>query len=76
MSNGIEILDAESQEDGDFPRRATQRPHRSTLPVRRAQPINGERLHAYVERFLVPTLKPDDVVILDDLGSHKGKALR
>ncbi len=25
---------------------------------------------------LVPTLKPGDVVILDNLGSHKGKAVR
>jgi transposase len=28
------------------------------------------------EQFLVPTLKPGDVVILDNLGSHKGKAVR
>ena len=39
-------------------------------------PINGERFTAYVEQFLVPTLKPGDVVILDNLGSHKGKATR
>jgi putative transposase len=39
-------------------------------------PINGERFHAYVEQILVPTLKPGDVVILDNLGSHKGKAVR
>lgn len=39
-------------------------------------PINGERFRAYVEQFLVPTLKPGDVVILDNLGSHKGKAIR
>jgi transposase len=39
-------------------------------------PINGEPFHACVEQFLVPTLKPDDVVILDNLGSHKGKAVR
>jgi putative transposase len=39
-------------------------------------PINSERFHAYVEQFLVPTLKPSDVVILDNLGSHKGKAVR
>jgi transposase len=39
-------------------------------------PINGERFQAYVEQFLVPTLKPGDVVILDNLGSHKGKAVR
>jgi transposase len=39
-------------------------------------PINGERFRAYVEQFLVPTLKPGDVVILDNLGSHKGKIVR
>jgi hypothetical protein len=39
-------------------------------------PINGERFRAYVEQFLVPTLKPNDIVILDSLGSHKGKAVR
>src|SRR4029077_13085857 len=32
-------------------------------------PIKGERFHAYVEQFLVPTLKRVDVVILDNLGS-------
>ena len=39
-------------------------------------PINGERFRADVEQFLVPSLKPGDVVILDDLGSHKGKDVR
>jgi hypothetical protein len=39
-------------------------------------PINAERFRAYVEQFLTPTLKPGDVVILDNLGSHKGKAVR
>jgi len=39
-------------------------------------PINGERFHAYVEQFLIPTLKPGDVVILDNRGSHKAKAVR
>jgi transposase len=39
-------------------------------------PINGERFRAYVEQFLVPTLKPNDIVVLDNLGSHKGKAVR
>jgi transposase len=31
---------------------------------------------AWVEQFLVPTLRPGDVVILDNLGSHKGQAVR
>ena len=39
-------------------------------------PINGERFRAYVEQFLVPTLTPGDVVIADNLGSHKAKAVR
>jgi transposase len=39
-------------------------------------PINGEWFKAYVEQVLVPTLKPGDVVIMDNLGSHKGKAIR
>jgi len=30
----------------------------------------------YVEKVLIPTLKPDDIVILDNLGSHKSKAVR
>ena len=39
-------------------------------------PINGERFRAYVEQFLIPMLKTGNVVILDNLGSHKGKAVR
>jgi transposase len=33
--------------------------------------INGDIFRAYVEQVLAPTLKPGDVVILDNLGSHK-----
>jgi transposase len=36
-------------------------------------PINRASSHAYVEQFLVPTLSPGDVVVMDNLGSHKGK---
>jgi transposase len=39
-------------------------------------PINGRIFSAYVEQFLVPTLRPGDVVIMDNLGSHKGPAIR
>lgn len=39
-------------------------------------PINGEAFLAYVQTFLVPTLKPGDVVIMDNLGSHRGKQVR
>jgi len=39
-------------------------------------PINGQSFTAYVDQFLVPTLSPGDIVIMDNLGSHKGKAVR
>jgi len=39
-------------------------------------PINGERFRLYIERVLVPTLKPGDIVVMDNLGSHRGKAVR
>ena len=39
-------------------------------------PINGERFRLYVDKVLVPTLKPGDIVVMDNLGSHKGKAVR
>jgi len=39
-------------------------------------PINGQSFTAWVEQFLVPTLKPGDIVIMDNLGSHKGAAVR
>jgi transposase len=39
-------------------------------------PINGLSFRAYVEQFLVPTLAPGDIVIMDNLGSHKGRIIR
>ena len=39
-------------------------------------PINGTSFLAYVEQVLVPTLTPGDIVIMDNLGSHKGCAVR
>jgi transposase len=33
--------------------------------------INGERFRAYVEQMLAPTLRQDDIVLLDNLSSHK-----
>lgn len=39
-------------------------------------PINGERFQLYVEKMLVPTLKPGDIVVMDNLGSHRSKAVR
>jgi transposase len=39
-------------------------------------PIDGESFRTYIERVLVPTLRPGDIVVMDNLGSHKGKAVR
>lgn len=39
-------------------------------------PINGEAFLAFVEQALVPTLQPGDVVIMDNLGSHKVAGVR
>jgi len=39
-------------------------------------PINGELFLLYVEKILAPTLSPGDVVVLDNLGSHKARAAR
>ena len=40
------------------------------------QPINGASFFEYIEQFLVPTLSPGDVVIMDNLSSHKRPAIR
>ncbi len=34
-------------------------------------PINGEAFVAWVEQMLAPELQPGDIVIMDNLGSHK-----
>ena len=39
-------------------------------------PINGDIFTAYVQKVLAPTLTKGDIVILDNLGSHKAKAAR
>jgi len=39
-------------------------------------PINGECFLAYVRQQLAKTLKPGDIVVMDNLGSHKSKAIR
>jgi transposase len=49
---------------------------RLTAPCVFDGPINGQSFRAYVEQQLVPTLKPGDIVIMDNLGSHKAKAVR
>jgi transposase len=39
-------------------------------------PINAESFLAYVEQVLIPTLNRGDIVVLDNLGSHKGRSVR
>ena len=39
-------------------------------------PIDGDWFLAYVEQVLCPTLKPGDIVILDNLGSHRSDRVR
>ena len=39
-------------------------------------PINREAFQAYVDQVLVPELIPDDIVVMDNLGSHNGPAVQ
>ena len=39
-------------------------------------PINGNAFQAYVDQVLVSELRPGDIVIMDNLGSHKGAGIR
>lgn len=34
-------------------------------------PINGDAFVAWVQQFLVPQLRQDDIVVMDNLSSHK-----
>jgi len=55
---------------------AALRHDRIDAPCVLDQPINGTSFLAWVEQFLAPTLAPGDVVILDNLSSHKRPAVR
>jgi Transposase and inactivated derivatives len=50
---------------------AALRQDRITAPCVIDGAINGETFLAYIEQMLVPTLVPGDIVIMDNLGSHK-----
>src|SRR5215217_6219307 len=39
-------------------------------------PINRDAFEVYAERVLVPELSPGDVVVMDNLSSHKGPNVR
>ena len=45
-------------------------------PLVVAGAVNGELFRAYVERVLVPELRPGDVVVLDNLAAHKRAGAR
>jgi putative transposase len=55
---------------------AALRCDRLTAPCVFDGPINEVSFLAYVEQQLVRTLHPGDIVIMDNLGSHKSKAVR
>jgi len=55
---------------------AALRCDRITAPAVFDGPIDGESFLAYVEQFLVPTLLPGDIVIMDCLPAHKGEKVR
>jgi hypothetical protein len=42
-----------------------------TAPMVLDGPMTGEAFLAYVEQVLIPTLKPDDIVVMDNLPAHK-----
>lgn len=55
---------------------AALRYDRITAPFVLDGAMDGEIFRAYVEQFLVPTLKKDDIVIMDNLPSHKVAGIR
>jgi transposase len=55
---------------------AALRHDRLTAPWLIEGPIDRQSFTLYIERVLLPTLKPGDIVVMDNLGSHKGPAVR
>ena len=47
-----------------------------TAPCILDGPINTETFLAWVVQFLVPVLRPGDIVVMDNLSSHKDPAIR
>ncbi len=47
-----------------------------TAPMVLDGPMNGDAFLAYVEQVLVPTLRPDDIVVMDNLPAHKPAGVR
>ena len=55
---------------------AALRCDRMTAPMVLDGPIDGTWFLAYVEQVLCPTLAPGDIVVLDNLGSHRSDKIR
>jgi transposase len=55
---------------------AALRHDRITAPWLLEGPIDGESFTTYIDKVLLPTLRPGDIVIMDNLGSHRGKIIR
>lgn len=55
---------------------AALRCDRLTAPCVFDGPINGTCFRAWVDQQLIATLRPGDIVIVDNLGSHKAKPIR
>jgi transposase len=47
-----------------------------TAPFVIDEPMTGEIFRVYLERCLVPTLKPGDIVVMDNLPAHKNDEVR
>ena len=47
-----------------------------TAPMVVDAPVNGDIFRAYVDQVLVPTLRPGDIVVMDNLSSHKVEGIR
>jgi len=52
------------------------RRHEVCAPFVIDQAVNGDVFKAYVQQCLVPVLKPGDIVVMDNLGSHKVAGIR
>jgi transposase len=61
-------------ENNDFRRRPNHARHDRALRARR--PDQSQRFEAYVERVLSPELRKGDIVVMDNLSSHKGSMTR
>jgi hypothetical protein len=66
------IRAARAQEDHDVPGLQTEG---IVAPCVFDGPIDGCLFLGWVTQFLVPTLRPGDIVVLDNMGTHKGVAV-